>query len=87
MERIVMYTTISCPFCLRAKSLLGQKYSQFPIKEIRIDGNDEAREEMVRKSGRRSVPQIFIDNNPVGGYTELAHLDATGELAKRLRGT
>lgn len=87
MESIVMYTTFSCPFCMRAKNLLKQKYSEFSIKEIRIDSSDEARDEMLAKSnGRRTVPQIFINGKHIGGHTELANLDATGELAKYLKG-
>ncbi|MCK6557364.1 glutaredoxin 3 [Candidatus Binatia bacterium] len=82
MAKVVVYTTEYCPYCVRAKALLERKGVAF--EEIDV-GNDEAlREHMVRTSGRRTVPQVFIDGNPVGGYDELAQLDREGELDKLL---
>lgn len=82
MAKVVVYTTGYCPYCVRAKALLERKGVAF--EEIDV-GNDEAlREHMVRTSGRRTVPQVFIDGNPVGGYDELAQLDREGELDKLL---
>ena len=84
MARIEVYTTQSCPYCVRAKRLLqerGLAYEEFDV------GDDAAlRARIVERSGgRRTVPQIFIDDRPIGGYEELAALDASGELAALTR--
>jgi glutaredoxin 3 len=74
-----MYTTAVCPFCVRAKRLLGER--GIPYEEIDIGADDVLRAEVVRRTGRRTVPQIFIDGRSIGGFEELAALDAAGELA------
>ncbi len=74
-----MYTTAICPFCVRAKRLLGER--GIPYEEIDIGADDVLRAEVVRRTGRRTVPQIFIDGRSIGGFEELAVLDAAGELA------
>jgi len=79
MARIELYTTPSCPFCVRAKRLLQERgiaYEEFDVAE-----DVELREAVIARSGRRTVPQIFIDGRSIGGYEELAELDASGELA------
>ena len=76
---ITIYTTSSCPYCLRAKKLLARKNVAFT--EIPVDGDPEARRAMVaRAGGRTSVPQIFINGTHVGGCDELHALDYDGKL-------
>lgn len=78
MPSVIMYTTLICPYCVRAKNLLKKKGVEF--KELRIDGNRELMREMLERSKRRTVPQIFIDDFHVGGYDDLAELNAFGKL-------
>jgi len=78
MNQVTIYTTRQCPYCLMAKRLLSAR-GVTPF-EIGIDGDDERRSEMLERSGRRSVPQIFIGERHVGGYDDLAALDHAGEL-------
>ena len=75
---IVMYSKSWCPYCRMAKRLLSAKGRQW--QEIDIDDEPERRREMVERSGRTTVPQIWIGGRHVGGYDELARLDASGEL-------
>lgn len=82
MTDVLMYSTWSCPFCHRAKALLDSKKVQY--QEIRVDERPELRDEMISKSGRRTVPQIFINKQPIGGCDELHALDASGQLDKLL---
>jgi glutaredoxin 3 len=80
MAEVTVYTTNYCPFCTRAKSLLTQKGIAF--REIDVSGDPAERESLVeRTGGRRTVPQIFIEGEPIGGYEELAALDRAGKLA------
>jgi glutaredoxin 3 len=79
---VVMYATRFCPFCMRARALLQQK--QVPYREIAVDGNPEARKAVMQKSGRNTVPQIWIGEAHVGGCDELMQLERTGELDKML---
>lgn len=74
-----MYTTGFCPYCKMAEKLLRSKGVE-KIKEIRIDLDPEQRSEMMNKTGRRTVPQIYIGEKHVGGYDDLARLDHLGEL-------
>jgi glutaredoxin 3 len=78
MPRVELYTTPSCPFCVRAKRLLTERH--IPYSEVDVSEDDDLREDVMRRTGRRTVPQIFIDGRSIGGYEELAELDATGEL-------
>lgn len=81
MPRILMYCTRVCPYCVRAEQLLAKKgFSGEKIEKIRVDDFPEKREEMVRITGRRTVPQIFIGERHVGGFDDMAALDAAGEL-------
>ena len=82
MPKIVMYTTQYCPFCIQAKSLLRHKGVTF--EEIDVGGDDELRTKMIETSGRRTVPQIFINDNPIGGFEELRSLDEQGDLDRLL---
>ena len=78
MAKIVIYTTQVCPFCVRAKALLRSK--QVDFEEIDIGRDPRLQEEAQRQSGRRTVPQIFIDGASIGGYDELRLLDEEGKL-------
>jgi len=79
MARVQVYSTPSCPFCVRAKRLLAAR--GIPFDEIDVGEDEELRAELVHRSGRRTVPQIFIDGRSIGGYEELVALDARAELA------
>jgi len=78
VAEVLVYTTAVCPYCVRAKALLDQK--KVAYQEIRVDLDEAARSEMMEKSKRRTVPQIFINGVPVGGCDDLYALDARGEL-------
>jgi len=81
-KKVVIYTTLFCPFCIRARQLLKRKKIKFT--ELRVNDN-KLRSEMERRSGRTSVPQIFIGEQHIGGSDELAHINNTGELDKIIR--
>lgn len=78
MGKVRMYCTRVCPYCHMANRLLEKK--GVSIDYIRVDENPARREEMVRITGRNTVPQIFVGDTHVGGYTELAELDMSGKL-------
>ena len=80
MTRVKIYTTSSCPFCIRAKRLLEAR--GIPFEEIDVGNDDALREEIIQRTGRRTVPQIFVDERSIGGFEELAALDAAGKLAE-----
>jgi glutaredoxin 3 len=82
MPKIQIYTTLLCPYCVRAKQLLQRKGVDY--EEIRIDLDHEQMRLMLQRSRRQTVPQIFIDDYHVGGYDDLAAMDARGELDPRL---
>ena len=79
MAKIRMYSTAVCPFCVRAEMLLGSK-GVTEIEKIRVDLDPRQREEMMNKTGRRTVPQIYIGDTHVGGFDELAALEHAGKL-------
>ncbi|HJW81942.1 MAG TPA: glutaredoxin 3 [Acidiferrobacterales bacterium] len=84
--RVRMYSTRVCPYCIRAEQLLAKKgIAADQIEKIRVDDYPQQREEMIRITGRRTVPQIFIGERHVGGFDDLAELDAAGELDSLLR--
>ena len=82
MPKTLMYCTHVCPYCTMAERLLVKKGVR--IDKIFVDDMPEQREEMMRITQRRTVPQIFIGTTYVGGYTELVALDQKGELDKLL---
>lgn len=82
MANVRMYTTATCPYCVRARDLLDQK--QVPYEDIRIDDHPEKRAEMMALSGRRTVPQIFINDKPIGGCDDLYALESQGKLDELL---
>ncbi|NTV09245.1 MAG: glutaredoxin 3 [Zoogloea sp.] len=80
-----MYTTAVCPYCIRAEGLLRRK-GVTDIEKVRIDIDPQRREEMMSRTGRRTVPQIYIGDYHVGGSDELHELDRQGKLDLLLRG-
>ena len=81
--KVEIYTWSTCPFCLRAKSLLNNKGVNFT--EYSIDGDDDARAKMAqRTNGRRSLPQIFINDNHIGGCDDIHALERQGKLDEML---
>ncbi len=85
MAPVMMYSTASCPFCVQAERLLTRK-GVTNIEKVRVDLEPERRLEMMRKTGRRTVPQIYIGKRHVGGFDELAALDHAGKLDPLLAG-
>jgi len=83
MANVVMYSTAVCPYCSRAEMLLKQR-GVTDIQKIRIDQDPSQREVMIERTGRRTVPQIFIGDTHVGGFDDLAALDRQGGLAPLL---
>jgi glutaredoxin 3 len=83
--RVTMYTTAYCGYCRRAERLLAAK-GITDIDEIRVDVDPEQRAAMMQRTGRRTVPQIYIGERHVGGYDELAALDRAGKLNALLAG-
>ena len=77
--KIIMYTSAHCPYCNNAERLLTAKGIK-EINKIRIDLQPELRIEMMQKTGRRTVPQIYIGDQYIGGFNELRALDLAGEL-------
>ena len=84
MPRISMYCTAICPYCVAAERLLNSK-GVADIEKIRVDLQPARRMEMMERTGRRTVPQIYIDDRHVGGFDDLAVLDAAGALDPLLR--
>jgi glutaredoxin 3 len=82
MARVVIYTTSYCPYCFRAKSLLRSKNVAF--EEIDVTDDPERRTEMERLSRRHTVPQIFIDGQPIGGFDDVQRLNSAGRLDQML---
>ena len=85
MTPVTIYTTAFCPYCVRAKHLL-QKRGVTQFHEVRVDENPEERTAMMERTGRRTVPQIFIGNHHVGGHDDLVALDQQGGLLPLLEG-
>lgn len=83
---VLMYLTAVCPFCIRAKQLLTAR-GVTQIEEVRIDLDPVRRDEMMEKTGRRTVPQIYIGDTHVGGCDDLYALDAAGSLLPLLAAT
>jgi glutaredoxin 3 len=85
MSKVVMYTTGYCPYCSRAEMLLTQR-GVTEIEKIRIDVDTEQRTLMMERTGRRTVPQIYIGDTHVGGFDDLSALDRDGKLMPLLNG-
>jgi glutaredoxin 3 len=85
MNKVLMYSTAVCPYCQRAEALLGAR-GVTQIEKVRIDLDPQRREEMITRTGRRTVPQIYIGDTHVGGFDDLAALDREGRLVPLLAG-
>jgi glutaredoxin 3 len=85
VQSVVIYTTKICPYCVRAKALFARKGVAY--REIDVSNDDATRMWLVQTSGQRTVPQIFINDKPVGGFDEVAALDRKGELDRLLAGS
>ncbi len=85
MAKIQMYTTAVCPYCIAAKGLLSRK-GFTEIEEIRVDQNPALRDEMIARTRLRTVPQIFINGQHVGGHDDMVALDRAGKLDPLLKG-
>jgi glutaredoxin 3 len=83
MASVVMFCTASCPFCIRAEQLLRQK--GVDIEKVRVDLDPSQRSVMVERTGRRTVPQIFVGDTHVGGCDDLFALDGAGRLDPLLK--
>jgi glutaredoxin 3 len=83
MAKVLMYSTAVCPFCVQAERLLKSK-GVSEIEKIRVDLQPELRDAMIAKTGRRTVPQIYIGETHVGGFDDLSALDRAGGLDKLL---
>ena len=81
--KVLMYTTAVCPYCMMAERLLKSK--GVDVEKVRVDLAPERRIEMMEKTGRRTVPQIYIGETHVGGYDDLAALDRAGKLDPLLK--
>ena len=79
MAKILMYATASCPYRLRAEALLAQR-GYADVEKVRVDLQPEEREVMMQRTGRHTVPQIFIGERHIGGCDDLVALDASGGL-------
>jgi glutaredoxin 3 len=84
-QAVTMYSTAVCPYCVRAEQLLKQR-GVTEIEKIRIDLDAGLRDEMMSRTGRRTVPQIYIGDTHVGGFDDLAALDRAGGLTPLLAG-
>ena len=84
-QAVLMYTPAVCPYCIRAKQLLAAR-GVTRIEEVRVDLEPERREEMMQRTGRRTVPQIYIGDTHVGGCDDLIALDGAGKLRPLLAG-
>ncbi len=80
--KVILYTKSHCGYCVRAKNLLDQLGVEF--ESINLDGKHDELVELVKKSGMRTLPQIYIGDKLIGGYTELAAMDRSGELSQLL---
>ncbi len=85
MAQITMYSTVVCPYCVRAEQLLKHK-GVSEITKIRVDLDPEMKTEMMQRTGRRTVPQIYIGDHYVGGCDDLYALDHAGKLDALLAG-
>ena len=82
MQNLEVYSKEWCPYCAKAKALLKSKGLSY--QEINVTSDEALQQQMITRSGRRTVPQIFLDGVSIGGYDDLANLNATGELDQRL---
>ena len=80
MKKVTVYSMQNCPYCVKAKGLLTQR--GIPFETVMIDDwSEEAWDDLVKKSGMKTVPQIYVDGTLIGGFTQLAEVDAKDQLA------
>lgn len=84
-NKVTLYTTRFCPYCMRARGLLDSKGVQYT--DIAVDGEPQLRQEMMQRSGRHTVPQIWIGEQHVGGFDDMARLEQQGQLDELLETT
>ncbi|TDU28052.1 glutaredoxin 3 [Panacagrimonas perspica] len=84
MHAVRVYSSLMCPYCVMAKRLLDDKGVRY--EDLRVDRDPGLREEMMRITGRRTVPQIFVGETHVGGFDDLSALDRAGKLDPLLQG-
>jgi glutaredoxin 3 len=82
-KNVIIYTSAHCHYCIEAKKLLDRKGIEY--SEVRIDVEPTRLQEMIERSGRRTVPQIFINHKSIGGFTDLLALEKSGALDKLLQ--
>jgi glutaredoxin 3 len=82
--KVTVYTKRNCPYCVRAKHLLDRKGVRY--EEVSVEGRDDLRTWLVETTGQMTVPQVFVGDRSLGGYSDVAALDAAGELDRLLRG-
>ena len=85
MAKVLMYCTAVCPYCVHAENFLKRK-GVLEIEKVRVDLQSEGRVTMMEKTGRRTVPQIYINGEHIGGYDDLVSLDQNGKLDALLTG-
>ena len=83
MNTVTLYSTATCPWCVQAENLLNRIGA--PVEKIRVDQSPAQLDTMIARTGRRTVPQIFIGAHHIGGFSELHALEQQGELAGLLR--
>ena len=79
---VIVYTTDYCPFCTRAKMLLARKGAAF--REVNVERRDDLRAWLIERTRQRTVPQIFVNGEALGGYSDIAALDQAGQLDPKL---
>ena len=84
MPRVTLYTKSSCPYCVRAKRLLERKGVAYD--EVSVEGRDDLRTWLAETTGQKTVPQVFVGDRPLGGFTDVDALDREGRLDPILRG-
>ena len=84
MPRVTLYTKSSCPYCVRAKRLLDRKGVAYD--EVSVEGRDDLRTWLAETTGQKTVPQVFVGDRPLGGFTDVDALDREGKLDPILRG-
>lgn len=82
MKEVRVYSTLVCPYCIRAKLLLAERGIAY--EEIDVTLDHDKRRWLVERTGRRTVPQIFVGDESIGGFEELRALDRSGELSRKL---
>lgn len=83
MAKVIIYSADYCPYCHAAKALFNGK--NVPFEEINVEGDDEKRAWLLETTGQRTVPQIFINDKPYGGFTDIQDLDRSGKLDQLLK--